>query len=103
MDSQQPLAFGAVSIRSQNGHITRQTGAKFGGTFGSPSPQRGGLAMSSFEDKLEQKGEQEVEQKMQGDQQQGDQQQADQQQGGGGDQQQGAGDPNAMQDQQDQQ
>ena len=53
--------------------------------------------MSSFEDKLKQKGEQEVEQKLQGDQQQGDQQQ------GGGDQQQGAGDPNAAQDQQDQQ
>ena len=51
--------------------------------------------MSSFEDKLEQKGEQELEEKLQGDQQQGDQQQ--------GDQQQGAGDPNAMQDQQDQQ
>ena len=46
--------------------------------------------MSSFEDKLEQKGEQEVEQKLQGDQQQGDQQQ-------------GAGDPNTQQDQQDQQ
>ncbi|MBV9535168.1 MAG: hypothetical protein JO321_07120 [Solirubrobacterales bacterium] len=56
--------------------------------------------MSSFEDKLEQKGEQEVEQKLQGDKQQSDQQQGDQQQG---DQQQGGGDPNAMQDQQDQQ
>ena len=54
--------------------------------------------MSSFEDKLEQKGEQEVEQKLQG--AQGDQQQGDQQQG---DQQQGAGDPNTQQDQQDQQ